>query len=120
MAKTAKRPAPRRPKLFEDLARRHPEVFDALDSLGLALRASGPLDPKTCQLIQLAAAAAARSEGAVHSHTRRALAAGATPEEVEHTLMLLISTIGTPQVVAALSWARDVSKKGRSRTRLHG
>jgi 4-carboxymuconolactone decarboxylase len=117
MAKTAKRPAPRAPKLFDDLAKRHPEVFDALDQLGLAVRAAGPLDARTSQLVQLAAAAAARSEGAVHSHARRALAAGATAEELEHALMLLISTIGTPQVVAALSWVRDVSGPGRRRSR---
>jgi len=62
-------------------------------------------------LIQLAAAAAIRSEGSVHSHTRRALELGAKPEEIYHTIILLTSTIGFPTVSATLSWADDVIKK---------
>ncbi|HSO10345.1 MAG TPA: carboxymuconolactone decarboxylase family protein, partial [Desulfoprunum sp.] len=45
------------------------------------------------------------------SHTRRALQVGATPEEISHTLLLLISTIGFPQVMAAMSWAQQVIDK---------
>ena len=97
------------PRVFLKLSADHPQVFRALDELGVAVREAGPLDARTRHLVQLAAAAAARSEGAVHSHVRRALAAGVTREEIEHALLLLISTIGTPQVVAALSWARDVT-----------
>ena len=68
----------------------------------------GPLKSKTSHLIQLAAAAAIRSEGAVHSHTRRALQAGAKPEEIYQAVLLLTSTIGFPTVSAALSWIDDV------------
>ncbi|MGH8332784.1 MAG: carboxymuconolactone decarboxylase family protein, partial [Pseudomonas fluorescens] len=71
-------------------------------------RHTGPLEEIVVQLIQLGAAAAIRSEGAVHSHTRRALEAGATPEQIRHTLISLTSTIGFPTVVAAISWADDV------------
>jgi 4-carboxymuconolactone decarboxylase len=52
-----------------------------------------------------------RSEGAVHSHTRRALAAGASPEEVQHAVIAATSTIGFPNVMAALSWVSDVTGK---------
>ncbi len=76
--------------------------------LGKALREAGPVDEKTAELTQLAAAAATRSEGAVHSHVKRALKAGASSDEIYHTLILLISTIGFPTVAAALSWARDI------------
>jgi alkylhydroperoxidase/carboxymuconolactone decarboxylase family protein YurZ len=107
------------PRIYLELSRDHPEVFKTLDRLGSAVRSAGPLDERTGHLVQLAAAAAVRSEGAVHSHVRRALAAGAAAEEVEHALLLLVSTIGMPQVVAALSWARDVTgasaKKRRKR-----
>lgn len=61
-----------------------------------------------CHLVQLAAAAAVHSEGAVHSHARRALSSGASGEEVRHALLSLTSTIGFPNVTAALSWAEDV------------
>jgi AhpD family alkylhydroperoxidase len=72
------------------------------------VRREGPLDEKTSHLIQLAAAAAIRSEGSVHSHVRRARAAGASPEEIYHTLILLTSTIGFPTVSAAVSWTYDI------------
>src|SRR5689334_8736650 len=59
-------------------ARQGPFGPRVLDGLGQAAADAGPLPEKTRYLVQLAAAAAIRSEGAVHSHARRALAAGAT------------------------------------------
>ncbi|MCK4838229.1 MAG: carboxymuconolactone decarboxylase family protein [Desulfobulbaceae bacterium] len=87
---------------------RFPDFLNAVESLGTAARNEGPIDEKGSQLIQLAAAAAIRSEGAVHSHTRRAIEAGAQVDEIYHALILLTSTIGFPNVMAALSWAEDV------------
>jgi len=83
-----------------------------VEALGTVVRHAGPLDEQVVQLIQLGAAAAIHSEGAVHSHTRRALEAGATPEQIRHTLIALTSTIGFPTVVAAISWAEDVMEEG--------
>jgi 4-carboxymuconolactone decarboxylase len=96
------------PDVFGRLQRRHAELMAAAEAVGQAARRAGPLDERQIQLIQLAAAAAIRSEGAVHSHTRRALAAGASPEEIRHALIVLVSTIGFPGAVAATSWADDV------------
>ena len=93
---------------YRELKKRHPNVVSVLETLGQTLKREGPVDEKTAQLIQLAAAAAIHSEGAVHSHTRRALAAGAKPEEVRHALILLTSTIGFPTTVAAMSWADNI------------
>jgi AhpD family alkylhydroperoxidase len=87
---------------------RFPDFINAVESLGTVTRKEGPIDEKGTQLIQLAAAAAIRSEGSVHSHTRRALEAGAQVDEIYHALILLTSTIGFPNVMAALSWAEDV------------
>ena len=95
-------------KRYHKLKERHPEYMNAVESLGKAVKTEGPLDEKTAQLIQLAAAAAIRTEGAVHSHTRRAIEAGAQTEEIYQAIILLTSTIGFPNVVAALSWADDV------------
>ena len=102
------------PKWYTFLKKKHGNFLDAVERLGEAVRTSGPLDEKTSQLIQLAAAAASRSEGSVHSHARRALQAGASPEEIYHAIILLTSTIGFPHTSAALSWAYDVieGKKG--------
>lgn len=98
-------------QLFNDLNNRFPEVFAAHESLGAAVKSAGPLDAKTVQLVQLAAAGARGSEGAVHSHTRRALQAGCNADEIYHTLISLVSTIGFPQTMAAISWSRDIIGK---------
>jgi 4-carboxymuconolactone decarboxylase len=84
------------------------KVLESHQELGKAIREAGPIDHKTAHLIQLAAAAAVRSEGGVHSHVKRALKAGATADDIYHSLILLISTIGFPNVAASLSWAKDV------------
>ncbi len=89
----------------------HQAFIDAVEDLGKVLKKQGPLDGKTANLIQLAAAIAIRSEGAVHSHVRRAIDNGASPEEVYHAIVLLTSTLGFPTVSAALSWAGDILRK---------
>ncbi len=109
--------ASKKPVFYQKMKKQHPAYFAALESLGEAVRKAGPLDEKTVHLVQLAGAAATRSEGAVHSHTRRALEAGASPEEIRHALIALTSTIGFPNVTAALSWAEDVLKVPRNAVR---
>lgn len=96
------------PKHYRRLQKRFPKVLDAVQHLGSTVRKAGPLDNKTSELIQLGVAASLGSVGAVNSHTRRALQAGASVEELQHTLLLLISTIGFPKVAAALAWIEDV------------
>ncbi len=96
------------PNNFNWLTTEFSTVMDAHQELGKALQSAGPLDNKTAHLIKLAAAATNHSAGSVHSHTKRALKAGAAPEEIYHTLMLLVSTIGFPTAAASLSWAREI------------
>lgn len=96
------------PKWYATLEKRYPNFMEAVQQLGKVVKQEGPLDEKTAHLIQLAAAAALRSEGAVHSHARRALETGAKPDEVYHAIIVLTSTVGFPTVSAALSWVADV------------
>jgi AhpD family alkylhydroperoxidase len=96
------------PGWYTFIKENHGKFISALEQLGEAVRKEGPLDEKTSHLVQLAAAATVRSEGSVHSHVRRALKAGAKPEEIYHTVILLTSTIGFPNTSAALSWVYDV------------
>jgi AhpD family alkylhydroperoxidase len=107
---------PKYPGQYQSIQKRYKKVVKSLEALGKATKAAGPLNRKTSELIQLAAAAAIHSEGSVHSHTRRALAAGAKSAEVEHALVLLTSTIGFPRVSAALSWVDDVLTKKVARS----
>jgi 4-carboxymuconolactone decarboxylase len=99
------------PPWYTFIKKNHGKFIDSLEQLGEVVRREGPLDEKTSQLVQLTAAAAIRSEGSVHSHVRRALAAGASPDEIYHALIILTSTIGFPTTSAALSWAYDVIEK---------
>jgi AhpD family alkylhydroperoxidase len=108
--------AKRMPGFYLKSKKQYPEYFAALEALGEAARKAGPLDAKTVHLVQLAAAAAMRSEGSVHSHTRRAREAGATPEEIRHALIAVTSTIGFPTVTAALSWVDDVLESRPARS----
>lgn len=96
------------PQNFLRLKDKYPQLMSAYESAGVQARKAGPLDEKTTHLVQLAACVALRSEGGVHSHVRRSLQAGATPEEICHTLVQLISTTGFPAVAAAFSWAQDI------------
>jgi AhpD family alkylhydroperoxidase len=98
----------RLPNHFQKLQERYGPIIEKLNNLSSALSEAGPIDHKTGHLIHLAAAATQRSEGAVHSHARRALEAGASPDEIRHAVLLLTSTIGFPTVSAALSWVDDV------------
>jgi AhpD family alkylhydroperoxidase len=85
-----------------------PDFIENVEKLGESCKNAGTLDSKTAHLIQLAAAVATKSEGAVHSHTRQLVQAGASPEEIKHALILLTSTIGFPAVMAGLSWVNDI------------
>lgn len=41
------------------------------------------------------------------SHARKALAAGASPAEIRHVVLLAIPTVGFPAMMAALTWIGD-------------
>lgn len=99
------------PKSFTKFMERYPEVGDAYRRLGDAVGAAGPLDEKTRALIKLGISIGARQEGAVHSQTRKALEAGATPEEIRHAAIQATTTVGFPNMMAGLSWVEDVLKK---------
>ncbi len=95
------------PQLYRMFMEDYRSVWEAYDQLGAAVHAQGPLDEKTRALVKLGIAAGARMEGAVRSHTRKALEAGASPDEIRHALLLALTTIGFPSTMAALSWAED-------------
>lgn len=99
------------PVQYTNIMKRYKGVMTSLEKLGKATKAAGPLSKKTSELVQMAAAAAIRAEGSVHSHARRALEAGAKPAEIQHAIIVLTSTIGFPTVSAALSWVDDVLAK---------
>lgn len=98
------------PGWYEEQRRKYPKVLQAYESLGEASRQAGPLKGKEAALVKLAIAVGARLEGAVHSHVRRSLEAGATIDDCRHVVLLATTTIGFPAMMAAMSWVEDVAK----------
>ena len=96
------------PARFQQFGKKYPDIMRAYEALGEATRQAGPLDSKTRCLVKLAIATGALREAAVHSHARRALHAGCTPEEIRHVALLATTTLGFPSMMAALSWVEDV------------
>jgi len=92
------------PKRFLKFNMTYPEVAAAYAALGDATANAGPLDEKTRALTKLAIAIGARMEGAVSSHVRKALEAGCTELEIRQVAILSTTTIGFPNMMAAMSW----------------
>ncbi len=99
------------PGWYQEQRKRYPKVLKAYEELGEVCQRAGPLEGKARALAKLAIAVGARLEGAVHSHVRRALEAGAVLEECRHVVLLATTTIGFPAMMAALSWVEDVAKE---------
>jgi alkylhydroperoxidase/carboxymuconolactone decarboxylase family protein YurZ len=95
------------PKTYLNFRETFPELADAYDRLGTAAHEAGPLTAKARELVKLGIAIGARQEGAVHSHTRRALGNGASKEEVLQVVALAVTSIGFGPSVAAFSWVTD-------------
>ncbi len=94
------------------IASDHPEIWAAYAALGKACAEAGPIDARTTRLVKLALAIGANSEGAVHSHTRRAVAEGIDRTALRQVALLAIPTLGFPQAVKALTWIADVTDPG--------
>ena len=97
------------------IAKKYPHVWVAYEQLGAACAKSGPLDARTLRLVKLAIAVGSESEGAVHSHVRRALDEGVTAEELLHVALLAIPSLGLAKAVAAMTWIEDIIKRGDDR-----
>ena len=50
-------------------------------------------------------------ESGTRAHTRLALDAGATPEEIRHAALLATTTVGFPSMMRAMTWVNDVLEK---------
>jgi 4-carboxymuconolactone decarboxylase len=103
-----KEPAMYLPKVYEKFTSRFPEVFKNFQQIGKTCRESGPLEKKYQDLANLGIAIGANSRGAVMSQTRKALESGASKEEIAHVVLLSLTTIGFPNMIAAMGWVDEV------------
>ena len=92
------------PEPFQKLRKDHPGVHQAYEALASAAHEAGPLDERTRRLVKLAVSIGARLEGAVRSHSWQARDAGVTAGEMDHVVLLSLTTIGLPPTVAARTW----------------
>jgi len=99
------------PQPTQLLRKTYPAVWKSFQDLGEQCHRAGPLDERTRRLVKVGIAAGAQSEGAVHSAVRHARTAGVPAQEIRHTILLTITTIGFPRAMAALSWAEDILKR---------
>lgn len=96
------------PGIYQKFSAKYPNVFKDYNQLGLSCRDAGPLDAKTQDLVKLGIAIGSNSRGAVMSHTRKALASGATPDEILHAVLLSLTTTGFPNMMASMTWVNEV------------
>jgi alkylhydroperoxidase/carboxymuconolactone decarboxylase family protein YurZ len=96
------------PDVYTHVRDAFPEVARALDELGRATEAAGPLSPREQRLVKLGIAIGAQADGAVRSNVRKALGVGVSPEEVRHVGVLAVATRGFPAAVAGLGWIEEV------------
>jgi alkylhydroperoxidase/carboxymuconolactone decarboxylase family protein YurZ len=99
------------PKPFKNFKENFSDVHQQYIKLAKACREHGPLDQKCQDLIKLGIAIGQNSKGGVMSNTRKALASGATADEIHHAILLSLTTVGFPAMIAAMGWVGDVLEK---------
>jgi 4-carboxymuconolactone decarboxylase len=102
------------PKRYQDFSKKYKDIAKAYEAMGSACHTAGPLNDKTRALVKLAISIGAGLEGSAHSHVRKALDAGAKPDELYHVALLAIPTIGFPPAMAAMSWIEDIVRPEQS------
>ena len=81
------------------LSRAHPDAMKAFRELGKATYGKGALDRKAKELIALAISIAMRCEGCIAFHSKSAIDAGASRDEVAETIGVAIQMGGGPSMV---------------------
>src|SRR3712207_139607 len=96
------------PEVYQQFERRLAEVTGGSDTTGSAEHEAGPFAERERRLDKVGVAVGAESEGGVRSHVRKLLGIGASQDEILHTIILALTTIGFPATNAALGWAEEV------------
>jgi 4-carboxymuconolactone decarboxylase len=99
------------PVRFQEFTKKYSQVATAYEGLAGECRHSGPLSERDQALVKLGIAAGSHTEGLVHSQVRKAMDLGVQPEEIRHAILLALTSIGFPKMMAALTWAEDILKE---------
>jgi 4-carboxymuconolactone decarboxylase len=94
---------------FKKFKKEFPAIYEAHEALGKDIHEkSGPLPEKTRWLMKVAISGASNHRIALETHITRAREAGATDEEIMHTLLLIIQTTGFPTFMEAYSVFKEM------------
>ena len=81
-----------------------PAIYQGHEALGKVIHEqAGPLSEKIRWLIKVAVSGASGHTISLETHIAKARKAGATEEEIKHTLLLIIQTTGFPTFMEAYS-----------------
>jgi alkylhydroperoxidase/carboxymuconolactone decarboxylase family protein YurZ len=96
------------PEIFKKFTENFGDISEAYKKVGDLCAASSTIEMKNQHLIQLGISIGCNSKGGVKSHARRALDAGATKDEVVQVVLLSMTIIGFPNMIAAYGWVEEV------------
>ena len=96
------------PGFYRSFRESYGAVASGLDRLAATIDQTGGLNEQSRRLVKLGIAIGSRSEGAVRSNARKALAMGVEPDQVRQAALLAITTAGFPNAMAALQWIEEV------------
>ncbi len=103
MPKTSRR-RPATLRLFES---QFPQAWSQYHALVETCDRSGPLTPKTRELINIGIAVARKRHGGLVAHITRAKRAGASVAEIYHAIVLAIPLVGLPDALDAFRIAKQ-------------
>ncbi len=96
---------------FSYFQKKYPDIYEAYEIYGKKIHEQGgPLDEKTRWLIKISVSATEGYPYALKTHIKKALTAGCSPEEIQHTLLLLAPSVGFPRMMEALLIFREITE----------
>lgn len=96
------------PLRFQEFTKTYSKVAAAYEQLAGECHRLGPLNERERALVKLGIAAGSNMEGSVHSQVRKALDIGMQHDEIRHAIILSMTAIGFPKMMAALTWTEDI------------
>jgi alkylhydroperoxidase/carboxymuconolactone decarboxylase family protein YurZ len=92
-------------------AEKYPGIAACYENLAEECHQLGALNARDRALVKLGIAAGSQIEGSVRSQVRKSLDLKMTPDEIRHAIILSLTAIGYPRMMAALGWAEDILNK---------
>jgi len=101
------------PTSLRSFIAKYPSVWAAHESLGVAC-SRGPLTEREIQLIKLAVTGSVSLETSFKTHVKKAIRAGATRGEIEHTIIQMLPILGLARTMMAMKWYTEASHQKRN------